>query len=93
MNSEQKATETGESFPHTRFRVMDNIRYLFTKHGLQLNKLAKQLVIHQIASLLLTILEQKISYPIILRWHEIQDDNIQTCDVNQEKTIQQEFYS
>ena len=58
-------------------------RNLYTNHGLHLNKLGKQLVQHQIASLLHSIFEQKSSHPIILGWHEIQDDNNLTCDENQ----------
>jgi len=72
-------------FPHAHFLEMDNNRNLFTNHGLHLNKLGKQLVNHQIASLLLTTFQQKSSSPIILRWHETQNDNNQTCDVNQIK--------
>jgi len=65
---------------------MDNNRNLFTNHGLHLNKLGKQLVInHQIASLLLITSEQETSSRIILEWHEIQDDNNQTCNGNQVK--------
>jgi len=71
-------------FPHAHFLETDNNRNLFNNHGLHLNKLGKQLVNHQIASLLLTILK-KTTTPIILRWHETQDDNNQTCDVNQVK--------
>ena len=62
-------------FPHARFLEIDNNRNLFTDHGLCLNKLGKQLVNRQIASLLLTTFEQKSSSPIILRWHETQNDN------------------
>jgi len=72
-------------FPHARFLEMDNNRNLFTNHRLHLNKLGKQLVNHQIASLLLTSFEQKSSSPIILRWHETQNVNKQTCDVYQVK--------
>ena len=85
INSEQETTETGKSFPHARFLETDNNRNLFTNHGLHLNRLGKQLVNHQIASLLLTTFEQKSSFPIILRWHETQHDNNRTCDVNQVK--------
>ena len=62
---------------------MDNNRNLFTNHGLCLNKLGKQLVNHQIASLLLTTFGQTSSSPIIVSWHETQNNNNQTCDVNQ----------
>jgi len=72
-------------FPHAHFLEMDNNRNLFTNHGLHLNKLGKQLVNHQIVSLLLTTFEQKSSPSIILRWHKTQNDNNQTCDVNQVK--------
>ena len=73
-------------FPHTSFLKTDKDRNLFTNHGLHLNKLGKQLVHHQIASLLHSIFEQKTSHPIILGWHEIQDDNNLTCDGNQVQT-------
>jgi len=72
-------------FPHACFLETDNNRNLVTNYGLHLNKLGKQLVNHQIASLLLTTFEQKSSSPIILRWHGTQNDNNQTCDVNQVK--------
>ena len=70
-------------FPHVSFLKTDNDRNLSTNHGLHLNKLGKQLVRHQIASLLHSIFEQKSSHPIILGWHEIQDDNNLTSDENQ----------
>ena len=47
-------------FPHASFLETDNNRNLFTNHGLHLNKLGKQLVNHQIASLLLITFEQKL---------------------------------
>jgi len=57
-------------FPHASFLETDNNRNLFTNHWLHLNELGKQLVNHQIASLLLTTFEQKTSSPITLGWHE-----------------------
>ena len=65
------------------FLKTDKDRKLYTNHGLHLNKLGKQLVQHQIASLLHSIFEQKTSHPITLGWQEIQDDNNLTCDGNQ----------
>jgi len=48
---------------------MDNNRNLFTNRGLHLNNLGKQLVNHQIASLLLTTFEQKnFSYNSWMAW-------------------------
>ena len=44
-------------FPHASFLETDD-RNLFTKHGLHLNKLGKQLVNHQLASLIQTTFEQ-----------------------------------
>ena len=41
-------------FPHVSFLETDNNRNLLTNHGLHLNRLGKQLVKHQIASLLTT---------------------------------------
>ena len=64
------------------FLKTDKDRNLSTNHGLHLNKLGKQLVQHQIATLLHSIFEQKTSHPIILGWHEIQDENNLTCDGN-----------
>ena len=72
-------------FPRANFLETDNYRNLFINHGLHLNKLGKQLVNHNIASLLLTTFEQKTSSHIILGWHEMQDDDNQTCDGNQVK--------
>ena len=73
-------------FPHTSFLETENNRNLFTNHGLHLNKSGKQLVSYQIASLLQSIFEHKISVPIILGWHnEIQDNNIPICEENQVK--------
>jgi hypothetical protein len=46
-------------YPHTSFLKTDKDRNLFTNHRLYLNKLGKQLVHHQIASLLHSIFEQK----------------------------------
>jgi len=73
-------------FPHMSFLKTDKDRNLYTNHGLHLNKLGKQLVQHQIASLLHSIFEQKTSHPITLGWQEIQDDNNLTCDGNQVAT-------
>jgi hypothetical protein len=70
-------------FPHTSFLKTDKDRNLFTNHGLHLNKLGKQLVHHQIATLLQSIIEQKTFHPIILGWHDTHDDNNLTCDGNQ----------
>jgi hypothetical protein len=72
-------------FPYASFLETDNNRNLFTNHGLHLNKLGKQLVNYQISSLLHSTFEQKTSYPIILGWHETQDDNTLTSDKNQVK--------
>jgi hypothetical protein len=56
-------------FPHTSFLETENNRNVFTNHGLHLNKTGKRLVTYQIASLLHSIFEHKISVPIILGWH------------------------
>jgi len=68
--------------PHTTFLKMED-RNLYTKHGLHLNKLGKQLVQHQIASFLHSIFEQKTTHPIILGWHEKQGNKDTACDENQ----------
>jgi hypothetical protein len=70
-------------FPHLSFLKTDQNRNLSTNHGLHLNKLGKQLVQHQIASLLHSIFKQKTSHPNTLGWQEIQVDNNLTCDGNQ----------
>jgi len=72
--------------PHTTFLKMEEDRNLYTKHGLHLNKLGKQLVQHQIASLLHSIFEQKNTHPIILGWHEKQGNKDTACDENQVPT-------
>ena len=73
-------------FPHTSFLETDKNRNLFTKHGLHLNKLGKQLVNHQLASLIQTNFEQKTYHPIILGWHETQNSSDLTCDMIHIKT-------
>ena len=77
------AVQLVKAFPHTSFLKTDKNRNLSTNHGLHLNKLGKQLVQLQIASLLHSIFEQKSIHPITPEWQGIQDDNNQTCDENQ----------
>ena len=79
----RKLQKLVKDFPHLSFLKTDMDRNLSMYHGLHLNKLGKQLVQHQIASLLHTIFEQKTSHRIILGWHEIQDNNNLTCDGHQ----------
>jgi hypothetical protein len=74
------------AFPHTNFLETDHTRTLFTNHGLHLNKLGKQLVNCQIASLLYSTCEKKSS-PIMLGWYEIQDCNYSAHDDNQVKSL------
>ena len=52
--SNRKLQKLVKVFPHACFLETDNNRNLFTNHGQHLNKLGKQLVNHQIASLLPT---------------------------------------
>jgi hypothetical protein len=74
-------------FPHTKFFETNN-RNLFTKHGLCVNKLGKQLVAYQIASLLHSIFEQKASYSIILGWNnEIKDNNNNLTHVGKQNKL------
>ena len=47
--------------PHTTFLKVEEERNLYTKHGLHLNKMGKQLVQHQMASLIHSIFKQKHS--------------------------------
>jgi hypothetical protein len=71
---DKKLKKLVKVFPHTKFLETDNNRNLFTKNGLHLNKLGKQLVTCQIASLIHLFFEQKTS-PIILGWHNNIRDN------------------
>ena len=57
----QKITKV---YLHTSFLGTMNNRELFTNHGLHRNKVGKELVTLQLASLLLTTLNQKTSNPI-----------------------------
>jgi len=72
--------------PHTTFLKVEEERNLYTKHGLHLNKLGKQLAQHQIASHLHSIFEQKTTHLIILGWHEKQGNKDKACDENQVPT-------
>jgi lysophospholipase L1-like esterase len=73
-------------FPHTKFLEVDNNRKLFTKHGLHLNKLGKQLITYQLASFIHSIFEQKTICRIILSWHDkSQDNNNLVHDGNQDE--------
>jgi hypothetical protein len=73
-------------FPYMGFLKTDNDRNLFTNHGPHLNKLGKQLVHFQLASLLNSTFDLKTSQPIILRWHEIPSASYKTCDQKQAPT-------
>ena len=55
----RKLKKTLKAFPYTYFLETDNTRTLFTNHGLHMNKLGKQLVTCQIATLLYSTFEQK----------------------------------
>lgn len=68
------------------FLNTDNDRNLFTNHGLHLNKLGKQLVHFQLASLLNSTFDRKTSHPVTLRWHEIPTASYKTCDQKQAPT-------
>ena len=59
-------------FPHVKFLETNINRSLFTKHGLHMNKIGKQIVNYQIASLLSTTTAQKKPQLIILDWHTTQ---------------------
>ena len=81
----RKLKELVKVFPYASFLETGNNRNLFAVHGLNPNKLGKSLVNYQIASLIHFTFEQKTSYPIILGWHETQDNNNLTSDGNQVK--------
>ena len=76
----RKLKKLAKVFPQASFLETDNKRNLFTNHGLHLNKLGKQFGNYQTAYLLHSAFEQKTSYPLILGWHETQDNNNLTCD-------------
>ena len=79
----QKLTKV---YLHTSFLGIMNNRELFTNHGLHRNKLGKKLVNLQLASLLLTTLNQKTSNPISLGWHEKCVEANQPEGINQRNT-------
>jgi hypothetical protein len=59
LATNRKLQKLVKVFPHTSFLKTDKGRNLSTNHELHLNKLGKQLVHHQIASLLHSIFEKK----------------------------------
>jgi len=67
--------------PHDSFLKTDQIRKLFTKHGLHHNRLGKQYFFHQIASMVYYLFEQKTTYPIRLGW------NIPNCAISEDKSL------
>jgi len=81
----RKLKELVKVFPYASFLETGNNRNLFAVHGLNPNKLGKSLVNYQIASLIHFTFEQKTSYPIILGWHETQDNNNLSSDGNQQE--------
>ena len=56
--------------PHASFLKTDQNRQLCTKHGLHHNKLGKQYLFHQIASIVYSLFEQKTTCPISLGWNK-----------------------
>ena len=79
----RKLKKTLKAFPYTYLMETDNTRTLFTNHGLHMNKLGKQLVICQRATLLYSTFEQKKSPPISLSWYELQNSNYPAQEDNQ----------
>ena len=63
-------------FPNTSFLETDNTRELFTNHGLHMNKIGKQLVSYQRASLFYSIFAQNNYHPISLGWYDTQTSNL-----------------
>jgi len=55
----RKLKKTLKALPHTYLMETDNTRTRFTNHGLHMNKLGKQLITCQIATLLYSTSEQK----------------------------------
>ena len=86
-NLNRKLQKLVKAFPHTIFLETNITRTLFTNHGLHMNKLGKQIVNYQIASLLYsTFAQKKKPQPIILGWYETQACNYLVHDENQVKT-------
>ena len=58
-NQNRKLQKLIKAFPHTIFLETNNTGTFFTNHGLHINKLTKQIVNYQIASLLYSTFAQK----------------------------------
>jgi len=82
----RKLQKLVKSFPYMSFLKTDNDRNLFTNRVLHLNKLGKQLVHLQLASLLNSTFDLKTSHPVTFRWHEIPKASYKTCDQKQAPT-------
>jgi lysophospholipase L1-like esterase len=64
-----KLFNLAKGFNHVSIIEIVNNRFLFTKHGFNLNELGKELLSNQIVSHILSILEEDRSKPIILGWY------------------------
>jgi hypothetical protein len=56
------------AFSHVSITQIVNNRLLFTKYGIHLNKLVKELLVNQIALHIFSPLEDVNSNPIVLGW-------------------------
>jgi hypothetical protein len=62
--------------PHASFLKTEQNRTLYTRHGLNCNRLGKQYLFHQIALMVYSLLEQKTTCPISVGWNKphVSDD-------------------
>jgi len=56
--------------PHASFPKTEQNRKLYTRHGLRYNRLGKRYLLHQIALMVYSLLEQKITCPIRVGWNK-----------------------
>jgi hypothetical protein len=71
-----KLVKCVKSFAYVRLLEVDQSRQFFTKHGLHLNGIGKELLSKQIVSLMYSILTAKAHPPIMLDWHEEQCSSV-----------------
>jgi hypothetical protein len=67
---------------HACFLKTHQNKKLFTKHGLQHNRLRKQLLFHQFASMVCSLFEQNTTCPISLGWNKPEDSISQDKSLN-----------
>jgi hypothetical protein len=62
----KKLLRISQAYYDTEMLVTDDTRKLYTRHGLQLNKVGKSVLTRQIARFICAILKQKTSLPIAM---------------------------